>query len=153
MIAVAIGAFGGFVVGLTSVGSGTFFGLAMLFAYPLTAPKMVGTDMFHAAVLLWVAGTSHLLHGDVDKHAMAWLLVGSIPGVLLGSHLSIRVPERSLRIGFGIVLAPLGDQARRRPGGELRDRVDRSARCALAARRPGGCASSACAGVAAQEAA
>jgi uncharacterized membrane protein YfcA len=103
-IAVAIGAFGGFVVGLTSVGSGTFFGLAMLFAYPLTAPKMVGTDMFHAAVLLWVAGISHLLHGDVDKHAIGWLLVGSIPGVLIGSHLSIRVPERSLRIGFGIVL-------------------------------------------------
>ena len=103
-LAVAIGAFGGFVVGLTSVGSGTFFGLAMLFAYPLTAPKMVGTDLFHAAVLLWVAGISHLLHGDVDTHAMAWLLTGSIPGVLIGSHLSVRVPERSLRIGFGVVL-------------------------------------------------
>ncbi|HEY4346718.1 MAG TPA: sulfite exporter TauE/SafE family protein [Gaiellaceae bacterium] len=107
-IAIAIGAFGGFVVGLTSVGSGTFFGLAMLFAYPLTAPKMVGTDMFHAAVLLWVAGTSHLLHGDVDKHAIAWLLVGSIPGVLIGSNLSIRVPERSLRTSFGIVLVLSG---------------------------------------------
>jgi uncharacterized protein len=104
LLAVAIGAVGGFVVGLTSVGSGTFFGLAMLFAYPLTAPKMVGTDMFHAAVLLWVAGISHLLHGDVDTHAMAWLLVGSIPGVLIGSSLSIRVPERWLRVGFGIVL-------------------------------------------------
>jgi hypothetical protein len=104
LIAIAIGAFGGFIVGLTSVGSGTFFGLAMLFAYPLTAPKMVGTDMFHAAVLLWVAGISHLLHGDVDTHAMAWLLVGSIPGVLIGSSLSIKVPERSLRIGFGLVL-------------------------------------------------
>jgi uncharacterized membrane protein YfcA len=104
LIAIAIGAFGGFVVGLTSVGSGTFFGLAMLFAYPLTAPKMVGTDMFHAAVLLWVAGISHLLHGDVDMHAIRWLLIGSIPGVLIGSHLSIRVPERSLRIAFGTVL-------------------------------------------------
>jgi uncharacterized membrane protein YfcA len=104
LIAIAIGAFGGFVVGLTSVGSGTFFGLAMLFAYPLTAPKMVGTDMFHAAVLLWVAGISHLLHGDVDTHAMAWLLVGSIPGVLIGSNLAIRVPARSLRVGFGAVL-------------------------------------------------
>ena len=107
-IAIAIGAFGGFIVGLTSVGSGTFFGLAMLFSYPLTVPKMVGTDMFHAAVLLWVAGTSHLLHGDVDKHAMAWLLVGSIPGVLLGSSLSIKVPERSLRVVFGIVLVLSG---------------------------------------------
>jgi len=104
LIAVAIGAFGGFVVGLTSVGSGTFFGLAMLFVYPLTSQKIVGTDMFHAAVLLWVAGTSHLLHGDVDTHAMAWLLVVSIPGVLIGSSLSIKVPERSLRVAFGIVL-------------------------------------------------
>jgi hypothetical protein len=103
-VAIAIGAAGGFVVGLTSVGSGTFFALAMLFIYPLTAPKIVGTDLFHAAVLLWVAGISHLLHGDVDKHAIAWLLVGSIPGVLIGSHLSIRVPERSLRVAFGIVL-------------------------------------------------
>jgi uncharacterized membrane protein YfcA len=103
-IAVAIGAFGGFVVGLTSVGSGTFFGLAMLFAYPLTASRMVGTDMFHAAVLLWVAGISHLIHGDVDTHAIAWLLVGSIPGVLIGSSLSVRVPERPLRVAFGIVL-------------------------------------------------
>jgi uncharacterized membrane protein YfcA len=108
LIAVAIGAIGGFVVGLTSVGSGTFFGLAMLFAYPLTAPKMVGTDMFHAAVLLWVAGASHLLHGDVNKHAMAWLLVGSIPGVLIGSNLSIKVPERSLRLVFGVVLVLSG---------------------------------------------
>ena len=107
-LAIAIGAFGGFIVGLTSVGSGTFFGLAMLFVYPLTAPKMVGTDMFHAAVLLWVAGTSHFLHGDVDKHAMAWLLVGSIPGVLIGSSLSIKVPERSLRVVFGIVLVLSG---------------------------------------------
>ena len=104
VIAIAIGAFGGFIVGLTSVGSGTFFGLAMLFAYPLTAQKIVGTDMFHAAVLLWVAGVSHLLHGDVNTHAMAWLLVGSIPGVLIGSSLSIKVPERGLRVGFGSVL-------------------------------------------------
>ena len=104
VIAIAIGAAGGFVVGLTSVGSGTFFGLAMLFLYPLTAQKIVGTDLFHAAVLLWVAGISHLVHGDVDKHAIAWLLVGSIPGVLIGSHLAIRVPERALRVAFGIVL-------------------------------------------------
>jgi uncharacterized membrane protein YfcA len=108
VIAVMIGASCGFVVGLTSVGSGTFFGLAMLLVYPLTAQKIVGTDMSHAAALLWVAGTSHLLHGDVDKHAMAWLLVGSIPGVLLGSQMSIKVPERSLRVAFGIVLVLSG---------------------------------------------
>jgi uncharacterized membrane protein YfcA len=108
VIAIMIGASCGFVVGLTSVGSGTFFGLAMLLVYPLTAQKIVGTDMFHAAALLWVAGTSHLIHGDVDKHAMAWLLVGSIPGVLLGSQMSIKVPERALRIAFGVVLVLSG---------------------------------------------
>lgn len=104
LIAVSIGAICGFVVGLTSVGSGTFFGLAMLLIYPLTARKIVGTDVFHAAALLWVAGTSHLAHGNVDLHAMGWLLVGSIPGVLLGSQMSIRIPDTALRIGFAVVL-------------------------------------------------
>jgi uncharacterized membrane protein YfcA len=108
LTAIAIGAIGGFVVGLTSVGSGTFFGLAMLFVYPLTAQKIVGTDVAHAALLLWVAGVSHLAHGDVDRHALAWLLVGSIPGVLIGSNLSIRVPERALRVAFGVVLVLSG---------------------------------------------
>jgi uncharacterized membrane protein YfcA len=104
LFAVAIGASCGFVVGLTSVGSGTFFGLAMLLLYPLTAQRIVGTDMLHASLLLWVAGAGHLLHGNVDLHAMAWLLVGSIPGVLIGSQLSIKVPERALRIAFAFVL-------------------------------------------------
>jgi len=107
-IAVAIGAVGGFIVGLTSVGSGTFFGLAMLLLFPLTAPKVVGTDITHAAALLWVAGVGHLVHGNVNLHAMAWLLVGSIPGVLLGSQMSISIPERSLRFSFGLVLVLSG---------------------------------------------
>jgi uncharacterized membrane protein YfcA len=104
VVAVVLGAAGGFVVGLTSVGSGTFFGLVMLLVFPLTAQKIVGTDLTHAALLLWVAGASHLLHGNVDLHAMGWLLVGSIPGVLIGSNFSIHVPERGLRITFAIVL-------------------------------------------------
>jgi uncharacterized membrane protein YfcA len=108
VIAIAIGASCGFVVGLTSVGSGTFFGLAMLFVYPLTARRIVGTDMLHAALLLWVAGAGHLLHGNVDLHAIAWLLVGSIPGVLAGSHLSIRVPDRALRLAFAFILVLSG---------------------------------------------
>jgi hypothetical protein len=108
VMAVCIGAVFGFVVGLTSVGSGTFFGLAMLFFFPLTASRMVGTDLFHAAALLWVAGAGHLLHGNVDLHAIGWLLIGSIPGVLLGSNLSIRVPEQALRIAFAFVLVLSG---------------------------------------------
>ncbi len=108
LVAISIGATFGFVVGLTSVGSGTFFGLAMLLLFPLTAPRIVGTDMLHAAALLWVAGAGHLLHGNVDIHAIAWLLIGSIPGVLIGSNLSIKVPEQVLRVAFAFVLVLSG---------------------------------------------
>ena len=80
----------------------------MLLVFPLTAPKVVGTDITHAAALLWVAGVGHLVHGNVDLHAMAWLLVGSIPGVLLGSQMSIKVPEKSLRFSFALVLVLSG---------------------------------------------
>jgi len=103
-IAVCLGAVCGFIVGLTSVGSGTFFGLVMLLVFPLTAQKIVGTDIFHAAALLWVAGIGHLAAGDVDLRAMSWLLVGSIPGILLGSQMSIQIPDRALRIAFSFVL-------------------------------------------------
>jgi uncharacterized membrane protein YfcA len=108
VIAILIGATFGFVVGLTSVGSGTFFGLALLLLFPLSATRMVGTDLLHAALLHWIAGAGHVLHGNVDMHAIAWLLVGSIPGVLAGSHLSIRVPDRALRVAFAIVLVLSG---------------------------------------------
>jgi uncharacterized protein len=108
VVAVIIGATFGFVVGLTSVGSGTFFGLAMLLLFPLSARHIVGTDLLHAALLLWVAGAGHLLHGNVDLHAMAWLLVGSIPGVLAGSQISIRIPERGLRVAFAFILVLSG---------------------------------------------
>ena len=108
IVAVLVGATFGFVVGLTSVGSGTFFGLAMLLLFPLSARRIVGTDLLHAALLLWVAGAGHLLHGNVDLHAMAWLLVGSIPGVLAGSQISIRIPERGLRVAFAFILVLSG---------------------------------------------
>ena len=115
-IAFGMGAVFGFVVGLTSVGSGTFFGLVMLLVYPLTASKIVGTDIFHAAALLWVAGIGHLVAGNVDLRAMMWLLIGSIPGVLLTSKLTIRVPERALRGGLAIVLAVSGVKMLELPG-------------------------------------
>jgi uncharacterized membrane protein YfcA len=104
LIAFVLGLSGGFIVGLTSVGSGTFFALVMLLVFPLTAAKIVGTDIFHAAALLWVAGLSHLAHGNVDLGAMGWLLLGSIPGILGGSQMTVRLPDRSLRIGLATVL-------------------------------------------------
>ncbi len=119
VIAFALGASGGFIVGLTSVGSGTFFALVMLTVFPLTAVKIVGTDIFHAAALLWVAGISHLIHGNVDLGAMAWLLLGSIPGIIVGSRITVRVPERSLRVGLATVLAASGIRLLEVPGYEL----------------------------------
>src|SRR5581483_5475818 len=97
-----------FVVGLTSVGSGTFFGLTMLFVFPLRAHKVVGTDILHAAGLLYVAGFGHVVAGNVDMHAVAWLLVGSVPGVLIGSHYAVRLPEAVLRLTLANVLAVSG---------------------------------------------
>jgi uncharacterized membrane protein YfcA len=104
VIALSLGAAGGFVVGMTSVGSGTFFALVMLFVYPLTAAKLVGTDIFHAAILLWVAGAGSILHGDVVWHAFGWMLVGSIPGILVGGRLPLVIPDRVLRVAFAAVL-------------------------------------------------
>jgi uncharacterized protein len=108
VISVALGGVGGFIVGLTSVGSGTFFALVMLLVFPLTAAKIVGTDIFHAAALLWVAGLAHLIHGNVDLGAMAWLLLGSIPGILFGSQVTVKLPERSLRVALATVLLASG---------------------------------------------
>jgi uncharacterized membrane protein YfcA len=108
VIALALGAGGGFIVGLTSVGSGTFFALVMLLVYPLTAAKIVGTDIFHAAALLWIAGLSHLFHGNVDLGAMAWLLLGSVPGILLGSQMTVKLPDRELRVALATVLLVSG---------------------------------------------
>jgi uncharacterized membrane protein YfcA len=106
--AIAIGIVGGFIVGLTSVGSGTFFGLTMLFVFSLSAHKVVGTDILHAAALLYVAGFGHFVAGNVDMHAVGWLLIGSVPGVLIGSHYSVRIPEAWLRLALADVLAISG---------------------------------------------
>ena len=108
LLAFTIGAVFGFVVGLTSVGSGTFFGLVMVLLYPLTMPRIVGTDIFHAAALLWVAGIGHLVAGDVDLHATAWLLTGSVPGILISSRYTVRVPVVVIRAALGGILVLSG---------------------------------------------
>jgi uncharacterized protein len=118
-IAFATGAAGGFIVGLTSVGSGTFFGLVMLLVFPLTAAKVVGTDIFHAAALLWVAGAGHLVAGNVDLTAMGALLVGSIPGVLLGSQVSVKLPDIALRLGLSATLTLAGLKLAEVPGADI----------------------------------
>ena len=106
--AMLIGIVGGFVVGLTSVGTGVFFGLTLLVLFPLRAHKVVGTDIFHAAALLYVAGAGHFVAGNVDLSTVGWLLVGSIPGVLVGSQLTLSIPDRPLRFVLAGVLGLSG---------------------------------------------
>jgi len=106
--AVLIGVFGGFIVGLTSVGSGVFFGLTLLVVFPLRAHKVVGTDIFHAAVLLYVAGAAHWAAGNVDFGILGWLLLGSIPGVLIGGRLTLSIPADALRLCLAFVLGLAG---------------------------------------------
>ena len=106
--AVLIGALGGFIVGLTSVGSGVFFGLTLLILFPLRAHKVVGTDIFHAAALLYVAGMGHWIAGNVDFGLLGWLLLGSIPGVLVGGRLTLSIPDQALRLLLAAILGLAG---------------------------------------------
>jgi uncharacterized membrane protein YfcA len=116
LIALGTGAVFGFIVGITSVGSGTYFGLMMVLVYPLTMPRIVGTDIFHAAALLWVAGAGHLIIGDVDLHATAWLLIGSVPGILISSRYTVKVPDMTIRCGLGGILIISGIKLLNTPG-------------------------------------
>jgi len=106
--AVAIGLVLGLILGLTSVGSGALIGLALILVFRLTPHRVVGTDVFHAAVLLYVAGFAHFLSGNVDLVLMANILIGSLPGVLIGTHLVTRVSAGGLRPALGCVLLGSG---------------------------------------------
>ena len=88
--AVAIGATTGFVIGLSSAGSGTLIGIMLIAVYRLTPRKVVGTDVVHAAILLWAASIAHIFSGNVDFGLAANILVGSVPGVIIGSNLSVK---------------------------------------------------------------
>jgi uncharacterized membrane protein YfcA len=102
--AIVTGAVTGFVIGLTSAGSGTLIAIALIAIFRLTPQRVVGTDIFHAAVLLWAAGIAHWVGGNVDFALAGNILLGSIPGVLLGAHYAVRVPQAALRNVLGFVL-------------------------------------------------
>lgn len=104
VLTVIIGGVLGLVLGFTSLGSGALVGLVLILFFRLTPHRVVGTDVFHAAVLLWAAGLAHLAAGNVDLALMANILVGSVPGVWLGAALITRVPTNRLRPALGCVL-------------------------------------------------
>lgn len=90
----------GFLVGLTSVGSGTLLIVALSLCTRLPAARLVGTDIVHAVILTAVAGLAHLALGNVNLGLTLSLLIGSIPGVLVGSRLCIYLPDRSVRLAL-----------------------------------------------------
>jgi uncharacterized membrane protein YfcA len=117
--AVILGASVGFVLGLTSAGSGTLIAIGLILGFRLAPRRVVGTDVFHAALLLWVAALAHLFSGNVDLLLAATILIGSLPGVWLGTHLATRLPERGLRPALGVVLLSAGLALLTKAGAEI----------------------------------
>ena len=104
-----LGALGGLVVGMTSVGSGSLIIVILLMLYPtLRANDLVGTDLIQAVPLVTAAALGHLFFGDLHLDVAGALLVGSIPGVLLGAHLSACAPAGFVRTALAVVLLASG---------------------------------------------
>jgi uncharacterized protein len=108
LVAVTMGGFVGLVLGVTSAGSGALVAVGLIVLFRLAPRQVVGTDVFHAALLLWAAAAAHLASGNVDYGLAATILLGSVPGVWLGSHMSVRIPAASLRGALGVVLLGSG---------------------------------------------
>ena len=103
-LAVILGLAMGVILGLTSVGSGALIGVAMMLVFRLTPRRVAGSSIFLAALLLAVGAIAHIASGNVNWVLMANILIGSVPGVLLGAHFVDRVPERALRVVLAAVL-------------------------------------------------
>jgi hypothetical protein len=105
MATVAVGAALGVLVSISSVGAGAVGVTALLLLYPrLPMVKIVGSDIAHAVPLTLVAGAGHWALGSVDWHLMGVLLLGSLPGIVIGSWSAVRVPETVLRVTLAAVL-------------------------------------------------
>jgi uncharacterized protein len=104
-----IGAVVGFLVGFTSVGAGSLIIVALLFLYPRwQSRELVGTDVFHATILVSAASLAQLAAHNVNLQMMFSLLVGSLPGVLLGSRLVVRFPDQLVRVSIASVMLVSG---------------------------------------------
>jgi uncharacterized protein len=108
VVAATVGVFVGFVLGITSAGSGALIAVALIYIFRLVPTRVVGTDVFHAALLLWAAALAHIVAGNVDYALVGTILLGSLPGVWCGSHMSVRLPTGALRTALGVVLVGAG---------------------------------------------
>ena len=108
-LTLAIGVFGGAMVGLTSVGSGSLMMVLLLLVYPqLTSAQLIGTDLVQAVALVASAAAAHLLFGDVRLGLTGSLLIGAIPAVWIGAHISSRAPDRFIRPILPVILVASG---------------------------------------------
>ncbi|MDV7589820.1 sulfite exporter TauE/SafE family protein [Acinetobacter baumannii] len=99
----------GVFVTLSSVGAGAFGIMALVIMFPnLPMIRIIGSDVVHAVLLTLVAGLGHMSAGNVDFMLLMWLLVGSIPAIIIGTLISSRMPERLIRKILGITLFALG---------------------------------------------
>jgi hypothetical protein len=104
-----LGAAGGLIVGLTSVGAGSIIVVVLLFLYPsLRANRLVGTDLVQAVPLVASAALAHLLFGSVSFATAGSLLIGAIPAVFLGSLGSSRAPDRLIKSALFVLLLASG---------------------------------------------
>ena len=104
-LTIAVGAFLGFIVSISSVGAGAIGITALVLLYPqLPIVRIVGSDIAHAVPLTLAAGIVHLSLGTVDLPVLASLVLGSIPGILLSSYVAARIPDRALRVVLAVIL-------------------------------------------------
>jgi uncharacterized protein len=111
LLTVTTGAFLGVMVSLTSVGAGALGVTVLALLYPhLSTQRIVGSDIAHAVPLTLVAGSGHLLLSTINLPILGLLLLGSLPGIFLGSHLAVRVPDAALRVALSGVLIVVGSR-------------------------------------------
>jgi uncharacterized membrane protein YfcA len=118
-LATLIGLVLGVLLGLTSVGSGALIGFVLILIFRLTPHRVVGTDVFHASLMLWAATLAHLVAGNVDFGLMGTILIGSLPGVVIGTAMIDKVPSEVLRPALGCVLLAAGLGVAGKAGAEL----------------------------------
>ena len=106
---VLAGAFLGVMVTLSSVGAGALGITFLVLLYPrMRGTQVVATDIVHAVPLTLVAGIGHLLLGNVDYQLLAYLLIGSLPGIWFSARLSVKLPDGIIRSGLAILLLGIG---------------------------------------------
>jgi uncharacterized membrane protein YfcA len=109
LLTVAMGAVLGILVTFSSIGAGAIGVTALVLLYPrISTARIVGSDIAHAVPLTLVAGLGHSAMGSVDLHTLVSLLVGSFPGIFIGSTISARVPDVLLRYALAVVLIIVG---------------------------------------------